>query len=115
VRPSKDKDAPPMVVTVSEDRSVRLWQPTIGRMVRFVRLNKAVPLAVRWTPDGTRIVISCSDGHVRVIDPDTAAVVQDLPAITGWAYSLDVHPNGREAVVGGADGAVRRVPLKRTP
>jgi WD40 repeat protein len=106
---------PPMIVTVSEDRSVRLWQPTIGRMVRFVRLDKAVPLAVRWTPDGGRIVIACSDGRLRVIDPDTVAIVQDTPAITGWTYSLDVHPNGREAVVGGADGAVRRVVLKRKP
>jgi len=115
VHPSKDKDALPMVVTVSEDRSVRLWQPTIGRMVRFVRLDKAIPLAVRWTPDGSRIIIACSDGHVRVIDPDTVAIVRDTPAISGWAYSLDVHPNGREAVVGGADGAVRRVVLKRKP
>jgi WD40 repeat protein len=105
----------PMVVTVSEDRSVRLWQPTIGRMVRFVRLDKAVPLAVRWTPDGKRIVIACSDGHLRVIDPDTVAILQDTPAVTGWAYSLDVHPRGPEAVVGGADGAVRRVVLKGTP
>jgi len=112
VRPAQDGDALPMVVSVSGDRSVRLWQPTIGRMVRFVRLEKAIPLTVRWTPDGERIIVGCSDGHLRVIDPDTVAILQDSPAISGWAYSVAVHPTGRAAVIGGTNGALQRVALR---
>lgn len=114
VRPQKG-DGVPMVVTVSEDRSIRLWQPTIGRMVRFVRLKKAIPLAVAWTPDGSRIVVACNDGRLRVVDPDTVEIVQNSPGIAGWAYSVAVHPDGKSAVIAGADGAVKRVRLSGKP
>ncbi|MFQ5733975.1 MAG: WD40 repeat domain-containing protein [Planctomycetaceae bacterium] len=114
VRP-KQAGGLPMVVTVSQDRTIRLWQPTIGRMVRFVRLKKAVPLAVRWTPDGSRIVVACTDGRLRVIDPDTVEIVQETRGIPGWAYSLDVHPDGKSAVIGGASGTIKCVPLSPRP
>ena len=106
-----DRPALPLVASVSEDRTVRLWQPTIGRMVRFARLPDAVPLAVRWTVNGTRLVVACTDGRVCVVDPDTAAVIAQIEAIDGWAYSLAVHPDGKEIAVGGERGQLTRVRL----
>jgi WD40 repeat protein len=101
----------PMLVSVSDDRSVRLWQPTIGRMMRFVRLQHAVPLAVAWTPDGQSIVASCADGRIRIVDPDTVEILDDLPGIEGRANSIAVHPRGDALVVGGGDGQLQRVAL----
>ena len=46
----------PVIASASEDRTVRFWQPTIGRMVRFVRLP-SVPLDIDWFPD--RIANRC--------------------------------------------------------
>jgi len=87
-----------------------LWQPTIGRMVRFVRLP-AVPLDVKWSLDGRWIVASCDDGHVRVIDPDSVTIVRDVAALAGWAYCLTVHPTKYEIAVGGARGELKRLSL----
>ena len=98
----------PMVASVSDDRTVRLWQPTIGRMVRFVRLNTR-PLDVGWLPDGSRIVVTCADGHLRLVDPVEVKVTRDLPAVEGWAYSLAVHPDDGSVAVGGSDGRLRRL------
>lgn len=97
----------PMVASVSDDRSVRLWQPTIGRMVRFARLQSR-PLDAEWLPDGSRIVVACTDGHVRVVHPVTVKVTQDIAAVKGWAYSLAVHPTDGSVLVGGQDGQLRR-------
>jgi WD40 repeat protein len=100
----------PMVASASADRTVRFWQPTIGRLVRFVRLQVS-PLAIAWTPDGSRVVASCTDGQVRVIDPETVKVLKELPGVEGWAYSLAVHPSDGSLVVGGQNGQLRRVTM----
>jgi WD40 repeat protein len=31
----------PMLASAAGDRSVRIWQPTIGRMIRYARLESA--------------------------------------------------------------------------
>ena len=111
VRPATAAGAPPWVATVAQDRTLRLWQPTIGRLVRFARLPSP-PLAVGWTRDGRRVVTSCVDGHVRVVDAATVKVVVDIAALDGWGYSLAVHPAGRAAVVGGPGGRVVKVRIE---
>ncbi|MCP3694450.1 MAG: hypothetical protein GY917_19770 [Planctomycetaceae bacterium] len=52
---------------------------------------------------------SCTDGQVRVIDPETVKVMHELPAVEGWAYSLAVHPTDGSLLVGGQNGQLRRV------
>jgi WD40 repeat protein len=108
VRPGEQ--ALPLVASVGEDRTVRFWQPTIGRMVRFVRMESR-PLDAQWLPDGSRLAVACTDGRVRVVDPDTVHVTWNVPAVDGWAYSLAVHPTDGTAVVGGFGGQIRRVDL----
>ncbi len=81
-------------------------------MVRFARPN-AVPLAVRWTVDGRRLVVACTDGHVRVVDPDTVEVLHDAAALDGWAYALAVHPSDAIVLVGGREGQLAKTALPR--
>ena len=108
-RPSGDKSIPPMVASISDDRTVRLWQPTVGRMVRFARLPSE-PRAVAWTADGASILVACKDGALRVIDPETVEVRQTIPAVEGVAYALAVASDG-SVLVGGRNGQLKRVEL----
>lgn len=101
----------PMIASAGADRTVRLWQPTIGRLVRFARLPSA-PLAIAWTADGRWIVAACQDGAVRVIDPDTVEIRATRPGVRSWAYSLAVAPDGKSVAVGGPEGELRRVGLE---
>jgi WD40 repeat protein len=112
VRPGDKSAAPPLIVSVSDDRTVRLWQPTVGRLMRFVRLESA-PLAVAWTTDGGAILAACKDGRLRVVDPATVEVLENLAVLDGIAYSLAVAPDG-SVLVGGQNGQLRRLVLKRT-
>ncbi len=98
----------PMIASVSNDRTVRLWQPTIGRMVRFAQLN-AIPLAAAWLADGSQVAVAATDGYVRLIDPDTVEVLETIPAVSGWAYSLAVHPGDGSLLVGGRSGQLKRI------
>jgi WD40 repeat protein len=99
VRPSDDPQALPMLASASDDRTVRFWQPTIGRLVRFARLD-SVALALAWSADGRIVWAACKDGRLRGIDPTDASEKSVQSVIDGVAYSLAVAPDGRILVAG---------------
>jgi WD40 repeat protein len=110
VRPSGGSQAIPEVASASEDRTVRFWQPTIGRLVRFARLESP-PLALAWSHDGQVVWAACRDGRVRGVDPETTAVVKEVAAVDGVAYAIAIAPD-ENLLVGGSDGQLRRVAVK---
>jgi len=108
----------PMVASAAGDRTIRFWQPTIGRMVRYIRLE-AEPLSIAWLDEDT-LVAGCVDGRIRTIDANNVKVTGDYAAISRWAYAVAVHPNDGSVVVGGTGGQLRRIKLRdrhesRTP
>lgn len=92
------------------DRTIRFWQPTIGRMMRSIRLT-AERLDIVWFKDGSRIVAACVDGRIRVIHPENVMVTGGLAAIDGWACAVAIHPTDPSLMVGGTDGAMRCIQL----
>jgi WD40 repeat protein len=105
-----EDDGLPWVASAGGDKIVRFWQPTIGRMVRFVRLS-STPLAIDWTPDGRYVLAACDDGRLRVIDAEAAKVVQDAIGIRGWAYAVAATTHDG-ALVAGEDGTMGFIPLR---
>ncbi len=70
---AKQSASPLWLASASDDRTVRFWQPSIGRMLRFAKLA-SVPREIEWTPDGTWLNVRC-DGGTRVrVNPLTAQV-----------------------------------------
>ena len=98
----------PMVASASDDRTVRFWQPTIGRMVKFARL-KAAPLDVAWSKDGAKVIAACADGYIRIIDPDVVEITDEIHALNGWAYALTIHPTDGSIVIGGPNAQIKQV------
>jgi WD40 repeat protein len=92
---------PPWVATVGEDRAVRFLQPTIGRMIRFARLD-AVPLSVCWmTGEGPpRVAVGCDDGSVRVVNAETLQETKLAPSIDGWCYEVVAARGGKLVAAG---------------
>ena len=102
----------PMIASASGDRTIRFWQPTIGRMVRYVRLESE-PLCIAWL-DSDRVVAGCVDGHVRVVDANDVAVTTTQAAIDGWAYAIAVNAVDGTVAAAGTAGQIRRVDLRPT-
>ncbi len=101
-RPKLPAQGFPQVMTCSGDQTVRLWQPTIGRMVRFVRLKRAVPVTGAWTFDGRWYAVGSDDGVLRWVDPESANIVESVRVSEGRITSVAAAP-GRPAVVVGDD------------
>lgn len=102
----------PIIASASDDKTVRLWQPTIGRMMRFVRLRSR-PLAIAWSNDGAALLASCTDGTLHVINPELVRVDAVRNVIDGWAYVLAAHPKSGEFLVGGEGGRMVSVSAKQ--
>jgi WD40 repeat protein len=72
LRPAtQGESALPLVASISSDKTVRFWQPTIGRMVRFARLE-STPTCVAWSPTGKAIYVGTESGALYCFDPETA-------------------------------------------
>lgn len=101
----------PQIASCGADRTVRFWQPTIGRMMRFVRLNET-PVAIAWTAEGKHLATVDQQGTVYWIDPETANIVRQNQAETiAWPFSLAVHPVDHRVIVGSENGMLRIVQL----
>ncbi len=99
----------PYLASASIDRTVRLWQPSIGRLVRFARLP-VEPCSLAWRPDGERIAVGCADGKLRIINPNTVQIEQTLDALDGWVFEVAAAADGSFAVGGTAGALVRVIP-----
>ncbi|MCC9600581.1 hypothetical protein LOC67_08410 [Stieleria sp. JC731] len=102
--------SPSLVASASLDRSIRFWQPGIGRMVRYIRLD-AQPTCLAWLDDGRHLVAGCVDGGIRIIDAANVRVIETVPVIDGWVYCVVASTVDSAIVVGGSDAALHRIQL----
>jgi len=92
-----------IVASAGNDRTVRFWQPRIGRMMRFVRLESPA-LSLQWLTKGNLLVAGCRDGQLRIIDADRAEVVSEVAAVSPWAAAVAVADDNRRIAVGCMQG-----------
>lgn len=82
-----------VMASAAADRTVRFWQPTIGRLMRFAKLHDA-PVCLQWHPQRDVVVASTTSGAVYLIDAQTAqaTLLSDEPQ--GWSHALAISPDG---------------------
>ncbi len=102
--PPKDPRQPPtlspdaMLVSASFDRTVRFWNPLVGRMIRFARVPSS-PTAMRWSAREQSVIVGCRDGSVRWIDPATAKEIATVVTKSSRITDLMVHPRSNEILI----------------
>src|SRR5262249_27501864 len=79
------------LATVSEDRSVRLWEVPSGRKVSTFHGHSLEVWAVAFRPDGREVATGSSDGSIRFWDLQTRrpVVVEHTGAVARLAFRRD--------------------------
>lgn len=101
---SSPKGSMERCASTSEDRSVRMWQPDIGRMVKFLRLE-SIPRRVAWRSD-MRLVAATDDGMLWIIDADEMKVLHSVKTKISPIYELVLTSGGALVAGGGGVEAV---------
>jgi WD40 repeat protein len=97
----------PTCATGGDDRTVRIWQPGIGRMVRIIRNHDAAILALAYAPEGQHLYTADASGRVRRVDAASDQVLAEWTASRDWIHAMAVHPRGQWIATGDALGALR--------
>jgi WD40 repeat protein len=108
------------VITVGDDKAVRVWDLQTGETVHTIRLPAGVTdegslLAGALSPNGKRLVVagvplkSVKPGSVPlfVLNAETGALVKTISAARADVTCLDFAPDGNQIAVGCIDGSVQ--------
>ncbi len=98
----------PVIATWGKDRTVRFWQPTIGRMMRFAVLE-GIPLTVCWNSGKRELIVGDSTGSVRWIDWQTGKVLRAEKLSDDWIVALDIEKKSGQILAGTSSGELLRI------
>lgn len=108
--PYRPRDQLARMASVSDDRTLRIWQPLIGRLVRFTRFA-SVPTAMTWSPDGECLGVSCRDGTLWSAEVDNLEDKQKIAEGLGRVFELAILRDGKSLLAAG-DFGVKRIDLR---
>jgi coronin-1B/1C/6 len=58
------------------DNKIFIWDCGTGSLITEIDCLPDIPLSASWSYDGSRIVTSCKDKKLRVIDPRSGDVIK---------------------------------------
>ncbi|MEM7537172.1 MAG: PQQ-binding-like beta-propeller repeat protein [Chloroflexota bacterium] len=96
-----------MVISGSEDHTVRLWRSSDLNPIYIFVGHTASVLSVGFSPDGQRIVSGSEDSTVRVWDAATGKQLAQLDGHSWDVMSVEFSPDGQRIVSGSEDSTVR--------
>gem|GEM_PF-3518556 len=96
-----------ILLTGDESNIVSLWDTLTGRIVRNYSGATAPLVGVGWLPAAKSVIGASADGTLRDWNLDTAQI--GAVVYTGPSSSAGISAAGSQIVLGGQDGAVRRV------
>ena len=99
-----DRSSLPMIATVSRDQTIRFWQPTIGRMVRFKKLD-VIPTTCKWINNSQLVLVGTDNGQILKID-SLSLEIKKIANVSQRIYELKII-DGENVLVGTSRGIFR--------
>jgi len=67
-----------ILLSAGSDNKIFIWNCGSGEVITEVDCLPDIPLSASWSYDGSRVITSCKDKKLRVIDPRNGEVVKEV-------------------------------------
>ncbi|MCB0197767.1 MAG: PD40 domain-containing protein, partial [Anaerolineae bacterium] len=92
------------IATVSNDKTIRLWDVATGQEIQRFEGHKSAVNFVDFSPDGQTIVSAGTDNTARLWDVATGEEIRRFEEFTGGLKVAVFSPNGQMIATGGGRG-----------
>jgi WD40 repeat protein len=99
------------IASISDDRTVRIWQPGIGRLVRFVRLPSE-PQCVVWSSDFKLLYVATKASMIYTIDVATMKVTAEQMTTIGFLHEL-LLDSERQLMLAAGEHGIQRIEIAK--
>jgi small GTP-binding protein len=95
------------IASGSDDRTICVWNPATGELVRKIEGHNDTVFSVAWSHDGWLLASSSDDETVIIWNPATGQHVQKLTGHSSGVVHIAWLPDDKNVVTGGGDKTIR--------
>ncbi|KAL2818955.1 hypothetical protein BJX63DRAFT_429025 [Aspergillus granulosus] len=95
------------VASVSNDKTIRLWNAASGTQKRLLEGHQGSVLAVAFSPDGKTVASASNDETIRLWDAASGAQKQILEGHQSWVLAVVFSPDGQTIASASNDETIR--------
>ncbi|KAJ3060304.1 hypothetical protein HDU99_005981, partial [Rhizoclosmatium hyalinum] len=95
------------VVSVSNDKTVKLWSVETGECVKTLVGHSGDVLSVAYSPDSKTLVSGSKDETVKLWSVETGECVKTFVGHSNWVRSVAFSPDGNTVVSGAEDKTIK--------
>ncbi len=81
-----------MLATASLDKTVKLWDPTTGQVIKTLSGHTNMVSGTSFSPDGKMLATASLDKTVKLWDPTTGQVIKTLSGHTNMVSGHELQP-----------------------
>jgi WD40 repeat protein/predicted ATP-binding protein involved in virulence len=90
----------------SADKSVNLWNPADGRLIRKLKNHSDAVVCLAWSPDGNLIASGSYDDSIVIWDESNQKKIKTLRPRDGHVTNLAWSPSGHQLAAGFETGVI---------
>ena len=85
-----------LILSASDDHTLKLWDPKTGRCIRTFSGHSDVVNSCAWSPDGHQILSASEDETLKLWDPSTGDCIRTFSGHSSSVNSCAWSPDGRQ-------------------